>query len=362
MLNGSLTIGRLAGATLRIHWSALVVAVLLAVGLASEQLGILAASVGVVLFFASILAHELSHVVVARHYGVSTKSIDLWALGGVARLDHDPSTARAEGWIAAAGPLCSLAIGVVCYGTALLLNRADAPDAVVSVLGWVGVVNGALAVFNMLPGAPLDGGRVVKAVRWARHGNRYRAMREAGQAGRVIGWGLAALGLSLTFNGRPGLFIALTGFFIAINARAEISMAGVGERLDGVKVRDVTWFGVAETGSDMDADSMIWQRSRLGGAGAVAVRGADGALDGLVLEDQLWAIPAEQRPWVMLTSLMSPFSRLAQADPDDDLAAVLPKLNPLHPIVTVWREGRLLGVVPPKTLQAKLQLAQAPAA
>ena len=76
-----------------------------------------------------------------------------------------------------------------------------------------------------------------------------------------------------------------------------------------------------------------------------------------MLEDQLWAVPAEQRPWVMLTSLMAPFNRLAQADPDDDLASVLPKLNPLRPIVTVWRDGRLLGVVPPNTLRQKLQLA-----
>ncbi len=83
----------------------------------------------------------------------------------------------------------------------------------------------------------------------------------------------------------------LTGLFIAINARAEIAFADVSERLDGVTVGDLTWFGVAETGTDMDADSMIWQRSRLGGAGAVAVRGDDGELDGLVLEDQLWAVP-----------------------------------------------------------------------
>lgn len=360
MPTGSLTIGRLAGATLRIHWSAALIGVILALLLASRN-GWAVATAGVVLFFISILVHELAHAYVARHYGVGTKSIDLWALGGVARLEHEPRTPRADGWIAAAGPLASLAIGVVTFGSALLLNRVDGPELVVGMLASIGVLNGALALFNMLPGAPLDGGRVVRAVRWAQHGNRYRAMREAGQSGRFIGWGLAALGVGLTLNGRPGLWIALSGVFIAINARAEVMMAGVGERLDGLKVRDVTWFGVAETSPDMDADSMIWQRSRLGGAGAVAVRGNDGELDGLVLEDQLWAIPAEQRPWVMLTSLMAPFARLAQADPDDDLVSVLPKLNPLRPVVTVWREGRLLGVVPPKALQAKLQLAQAPA-
>ena len=249
-----------------------------------------------------------------------------------------------------------MVIGVVAYGAA-----TPAPPRRAGrrrhVLGWLGIVNAVLGVFNLLPGAPLDGGRIVRAVRWARHGNRYRAMREAGQAGRVIGWGLAAVGLALMLNDRPGLWLLVTGLFIALNARAEIAFADVSERLDGVTVGDLTWFGVAETGTDMDADSMIWQRSRLGGAGAVAVRGDDGELDGLVLEDQLWAVPAEQRPWVMLTSLMAPFSRLAKADPDDELASVLPRLNPLRPIVTVWRDGRLLGVVPPNALRQKLSLA-----
>ena len=90
------------------------------------------------------------------------------------------------------------------------------------------------------------------------------------------------------------------------------------------------------------------------GAGAVVVRNADGQLGGLVLEDQLWAIPSEHRPWVMLTSLMAPFDRLAQADPDDELAMVLPRVNPLRPIVTVWRDGRLLGVIPPTALRDRL--------
>ena len=143
--------------------------------------------------------------------------------------------------------------------------------------------------------------------------------------------------------------------FVGMNARAEVTYADISERLQGVLVGDLTWYGVAETGHDMDTDSMIWQRQRIGGAGAVAVRGDDGELDGLVLEDQLWAVPVEQRPWTMLTTLMAPFSRLARADPDDELATVLPRLNPLRPVVTVWRDGRLLGVVPPAAVKQQLQ-------
>ena len=359
MFTGSISLGRLAGASLRIHWSAILVATLLAMGLATSEseLGVLAASIGVVAFFASILGHELAHALVARRFGVATTSIDLWALGGVARLEHEPKTARAEGWIAAAGPLASIVDRRrrVRHGVRRLSpRRAGRPSSRCSA-GWASSTSRSAcstccparrstAVGSCAPSAGLE------------HGNRHRAMREAGQAGRVIGWAIAAAGLALMLNDRPGLWLLVTGVFIALNAKAEIAFANVSERLGGVTVGELTWFGVAETGTDMDADSMIWQRSRLGGAGAVAVRGDDGELDGLVLEDQLWAVPVEQRPWVMLTSLMAPFSRLAKADPDDELASVLPRLNPLRPVVTVWRDGRLLGVVPPNALRQKLQV------
>ena len=164
------------------------------------------ATIGVVAFFASILGHELAHAVVARRFGVATTSIDLWALGGVARLDREPQHGqgpRAGSPPPARSPASPSASSR--YGAALVGVRLDAPDTVVTVLGWLGIVNVALGVFNLLPGAPLDGGRIVRAVRWARHGNRYRAMREAGHAGRVIGWALAGFGLALMLNDRPGL-------------------------------------------------------------------------------------------------------------------------------------------------------------
>lgn len=353
MNTGSISLGRLAGATLRIHWSALLVAALLAASIA-DGVGVALASVGVALFFVSILVHEIGHAVVARRFGIGTSTIELWGLGGFARLERDARTPRAEGWIAAAGPLASAALGGLGLALAYGGDRLGLPEPVVALAGWLGLINLVLAVFNLLPGAPLDGGRIVRAVRWAQHGSRSRAMREAGTAGRVIGWGLAGVGIAMLANGRPGIWILLTGVFIAVNARAEINLAALSDRLGGLKVGELTWFGLAETGSDMDADSMIWQRQRLGGAGAVAVRNDDGQLGGLVLEEQLWAVPSDHRPWVMLTSLMMPFERLAQADPDDELAMVLPRLNPLRPVVTVWRDGRLLGVIPPAALRTRL--------
>lgn len=349
MTTGSIGLGRWAGIPVRAHWSMAFIAVLFGVSL-SQTLGIVLAALATAAFFASILAHEFGHALVARRFGVQTQSIDLWALGGVARLDREPPTPRADGLIAVAGPLVSLTLGGTLLGVAVALDSLT--------IGWVGFVNMILAVFNMLPGAPLDGGRVLRAFRWARTGDKYRAMRDAGNAGRVLGWSLVGIGVMLMFNGLNGIFISLTGLFIALNARAEILGSFIGEQLDGVKVRDLTWFGIAQAGTDMDADSMIWQRQRLGDAGAVAVVGEDGELDGLVLEEQLWAVPADRRAMVMLTQLMVPFNSLAKASPDEDLATVLPRLNPLRPVVTVWNGEKLLGIVPPKKLQARLEEAQ----
>jgi hypothetical protein len=207
----------------------------------------------------------------------------------------------------------------------------------------------------VLPGAPLDGGRIFRAVRWARHGQRYRAMREAAVAGSILGWGLVAVAVSLMLNGRSGIWLLVSGLFIILSARVDAATAVIGERLGPIKVNDDTWFGIAEVGPDMDVDSMLWQRTRLGGAGAVAVRGAAGTLDGLVLEDEMWAVPSEMRRWTMVTQLMAPFDRLPRADADDDLATVLPSVNPLRPVITVWRQGRLLGVVPPKVVRERIR-------
>ena len=347
---GSLSLGRIGGIPVRVHWSVGLVAILIGINL-SAGFGPVAGLVAVVAFFASILAHELGHAFVARRHGVGTDSIQLWALGGMARLDRESPTPKADGLIAAAGPAVSLVLGGAAVGAAFAFSSP--------VLFWLGGINLLLAVFNMLPGAPLDGGRVLRAWRWSRTGDRFRAAREAGNAGRVLGWSIGLVGLGLTFNGYNGIFLAVVGVFIALSARAEIMSSHFAESLSGVKVRDLTWFGVAEAGDDVDADAMIWNRSRLGEAGAVALDvDGDGVLDGVVLEESLWAIPADQRALVMLDSLMVPFSQTAQASPDDDLSSILPRLDPLRPVVTVWSDGKLSGMIPPARLKERLASAQ----
>lgn len=356
MNTGSLNLGNWLGIRVQMHWSVGLIALLLGASL-GQAIGWLAGGIGVIAFLGSILAHEFAHALTARRFDVGTESIQLWALGGVARLDREAPTAKAEGWIAAAGPLASFAVGAAAIGGWYLLDGRAGLEEFAALLGWLGVINAFLAIFNLLPGSPLDGGRILKAVRWGIHGDRHQAATEAGRAGVVLGWIMIAGGAALLLQAQSGFWLLITGLFILANARVEITSARISGQMAGIKVRDITWFGLASAGSDMDADSMLWQRQRLGSAGGVTVTDETGVPQGVVLEEELWDIPSEQRPWVMLTQLMVPFDRTAKASPDDDLSSVLPRLNPMRPIVTVWEDDRLVGMVPPKQLKARLEAA-----
>jgi Zn-dependent protease len=356
MTSGSLKLGSLLGIRVYLHWSVAVIAVLLASSLAGPA-GWGLAIAGVVGFLVSILVHEFSHALTARRFDVETESIQLWALGGIARLRSEAPTARAEGWIAVAGPLASAALAVTASTIWWIGDPGGRGADIWSLMLWLGVINAMLALFNLLPGAPLDGGRIVKAVRWGRHGNRFRATREAGYAGQVVAWAVIVAGFALLLRDQGGVWFMITGLFILVNAKVEIAGADLGERLDGITVGDLTWYGVAHAGPDMDADSMLWQRRRLGAAGGVAVTDDAGLVQGVAFEDEMWKVPADQRPWVMLTQLMVPFDRMARADADESLFAVLPRLDPRRPAITVWKDGRLVGLVSPEKMKARLDQA-----
>ena len=194
----TMPLGRVAGIRIGAHWSVLVMVVLIAWLLGAQVLPGLVphepavaywavAVPGAVTFIAALLAHELAHSLVARRYGVPVTSITLWALGGVSELGGEPPHARADLLIAAAGQATSLAAGLVFGGIAAVVRAGDGPVIAVAALGWLAVMNVFLAVFNLLPGAPLDGGRILRAALWMRHGDRARATQTAATAGRVLG-------------------------------------------------------------------------------------------------------------------------------------------------------------------------------
>jgi Zn-dependent protease len=148
-----------------------------------------------VLFYASLLAHEMGHALVARRKGVRVAGITLWLFGGVAKLEGEAATPGAALRIAGLGPLVSLAVAAIAALIAGALSVGGAHELFVGVFAWLAVINVILAIFNVMPASPLDGGRILQALLWMRHGDRVRASVSASRAGRVFGFLLIGLGL-----------------------------------------------------------------------------------------------------------------------------------------------------------------------
>ena len=351
-MGATLSIGRLAGTPVRVHWSLLIIAGVLAASL-SSALGMAAALVGVLGFVGSIVAHEIGHALIARRYGIGTSSIDLWALGGLARLEREAPTPRSEAAIAAAGPASSMAVGVLSAAVwALLRGRVGWEWA--SLAGWLAAVNVALGVFNMLPGSPLDGGRVVRAWRWARHGDRIRAMREASRIGIVVGWLVAGVGMLLSLRGFSSPMIIVAGVFIAMSARVEVAAADLRAEVNDVRLGDLMWWGVAEARPDVTVAQMRAQRSRLGAAEIVAISDAPGCHVGFVAENDLDRVSVEDASDVVLADIMTGWDSVVVATPEDLLVSVLDQIDPRRPLIVVSTGLTVSAVVPPSRLQARL--------
>ena len=287
----------------------------------------------------------------ARRYGVGVEGIDLWLLGGMARLSDEAPSPRAEWRIAVAGPLVSILCTALFIGGAIGLNALGDPGLLAAALAWLGVVNGILAVFNLLPAAPLDGGRILAAVLWKRRGDRLHAAETASQAGQFLGWVLIAWGLIGFVYGTGSLFTAFIGWFLLTAARQDVFAARARAALAGLTVGDAAWFGIARAGGHTDAATMLWERSRMGDVGLVAVERPDHSVQGLVSERQLWRVPDGVMGATPLAKIATPIDRFGRATPDEPLARALTRLNPFNPILTVWDGSRLVGVVTPQAVQ-----------
>ena len=210
------------------------------------------AVVSALLFFMSVVLHELGHALVARRNGIAITSINLWMFGGLANLRSDPRTPGAEFRVAAAGPvvtllvvLIAIAAGFGIYGSgefedALALQSRSNPAGGAVVLGWFANVNAFVLVINLLPALPLDGGRIMRALVWWRTGDRYRATRVAAAMGRGFAFLLGALGLYVIVMGSLlGLWLIAIAWFINAAARAAETQSAITSRLEGLKVADV---------------------------------------------------------------------------------------------------------------------------
>jgi Zn-dependent protease len=247
-MGGGLRIGRILGIPIFLHPTWFIVFLLVTLGLGGQLAGEhphwrgllrwLVAGGTSLLFFGSILLHELGHSVLARRHRVAVRSITLFVFGGVALMERDPDSPRAEFEIAIAGPLVS---ALLALGFTLLARGLPEASAPASLLDWLVRINLGIALFNLLPGFPLDGGRVLRSILWARGGDALRATRLAAGAGQAIAYGFIGMGAVyvLASGDFSGLWLAFVGWFVLQASGATIRQAGIESSLRGLLARDV---------------------------------------------------------------------------------------------------------------------------
>ncbi|MET8949039.1 site-2 protease family protein [Streptomyces sp. NPDC004542] len=359
-MNETLSLGRIAGVRVGLHWSVLVIFALVTVALARGRfpaahpgqapavywaLALLTA----VVFLGSLLVHELAHAVVARRNGVRVDGITLWMLGGAARLHDEAPTPAAELRIAGVGPLTSLLAGGVLAGVAAGLDALHVSGLVVEAFAWLAAINVLLAVFNALPAAPLDGGRLLRAFLWHRTGDRLRATRGASSAGRALGWLLVVAGFVAVLYGRDlsGLWPALIGWFLIAAATAEARQAEMRNLLGGVPVSRV----MTPNPVTVPATATLAGFLAEGPFGhyrhsAFPVLAADGSVGGVLTLRQIDATPPQARAGTTVRDVMRPLGDVVVAAPGEPVLDLLPRLetSPLRRAL-ILDEGRLVGIL-----------------
>jgi len=206
----------------------------------------------------------------------------------------------------------------------------------------------------MLPGSPLDGGRVVRAWRWSRHGDRLRAMREASRIGIVVGWLVAGVGVLLSLRGFSSPMIVVAGVFIAMSARVEVAAADLRAVVSDVRLGELMWWGIAEARPDTTVAQMRAERSRLGAAEIVAISDVPGSHVGFVVEHDLVRVPAVEADHLLLAEIMTGWDSVVVARPEDLLESVMDRIDPQRPLIVVSCGSTASAVVPPSRLRARL--------
>jgi Zn-dependent protease/predicted transcriptional regulator len=369
-------IGEIAGISIHADWSLLIIFGLITLGLGSglfpawhpgwsAALVWTTALMAAVVFFASVLVHELSHALVGRANGLSVRRITLFMFGGLAHLEGEPPTWRAELWMAVAGPLTSLALGAGCLAVAAMAGpvaidparptealRSLSPTA--TLLLWLGPVNVMLGLFNLVPGFPLDGGRVLRAALWGATGDFRRATRLASQAGQAFAWLLVGtgaammVGLRVPFFGTGlvgGLWLVFIGWFLNNAAVVSYRQVLVREFLEDVPVDRLMRTRLVGVPSSMTVAALVDEVVIASGQRTFPVED-EGRFVGLVALRDLHAPGRAAWERTTVAQVMTPVERLVTVVPGTravDVLALLGKQDVNQ--VPVVDGGRLVGLV-----------------
>jgi len=369
-------LARIAGIDVYLDWSLAIIFMLVTFSLGAvafpswhPQWGPLTiwatAAAAAVLFFASVLTHEMSHALVGRRYGIDVPTITLFVFGGMAHMREEPQAWRAELMMAVAGPITSLLLGglFIWIGGLLAGPLPDTVDPaefvsslspVATLLFWLGPINVILGIFNLVPGFPLDGGRVLRAALWGATGDIVRATRWASNAGRAVAWLLIAtgfamaLGVQVPFFGAGlggGLWLALIGWFLHNAAVASYRQMLVRESLLEVPVRRLMTTEQRFVAPDLTVRRFVDEHLLRGDQRAFAVVDG-GRLVGLVCLKDVHRLPREEWDARAVADIMTGAGELATLSPDDDGVAALNALNGRNVNqVPVVEGGRIVGIV-----------------
>jgi Zn-dependent protease len=328
---------KIFGIQIGLHYSWLLIAVLVVLSLAGQfaatnprwgtnviwGLAVLTA----LLFFASIVVHELSHAAVAKARGLPVRSITLFALGGVAQIEKEASDAKTEFWMGIAGPITSAIIGAVCLSIAWAIGwtpTENQQSPLAAMLGWLGVINIALAVFNMIPGFPLDGGRVLRAIIWWITGNASRATRVATRIGQLVAFVFILVGLFRFFGGAgfAGLWLTFIGWFLLDAARSTYAQFETIERLRGLRVRDVMASDCPVIDGNTNLQTFVDDYLLRSGQRCFIVED-NGQVAGMLTAHEVKAVEREKWPKLNVRDAMLPLAKLHGVRPTTSLTEAL---------------------------------------
>lgn len=354
---GSLRAGRIAGIRIEIHVSWVILLALLTVSLATGWFPYAlpnhttgtywaAGVVAAVLLFVSVLAHELGHSLVARARHLPVRSITLFVFGGVSNLEQEPPTAATEFQVALVGPAVSAILGAITWPIGLaVIPHADVAG---TILVYLGLANLLLAVFNLIPAFPLDGGRVLRAAFWALTSDPRRATRWASRIGQAIALLFILGGLWEVFHGRilGGAWTGFIGLFLMNAARGADAQAVLESMLRGVAVQDVMNPEPLSVPATMTVREVLDGPLAAEGAHAAPVVRA-GQFLGLVTLSDARKVPEEQWDETLVGHVMIPLERVFAVAPEDSVGEALSLMNAVHvdqfPVVQGWRLAGMLG-------------------
>ncbi len=360
---------RVRGVPVKIGWSWFIVLALIFWSLASSLFPsaypglsgpayLLMAGIATILFFASLLLHELSHTLRSQHEGVPVRSISLWLFGGVSEMDEPLPTPAAEFRVVIAGPLASAALAVVFFGIAAGGRALAVPDAVVGVADYLARINGLLLAFNLVPALPLDGGRLLHALLWWRSGDRSTATIHAAIAGRTFAALLAAAGVISLLIGSSlsGVWFLLLGWFVYDAVRREVVAARATQALDRLRVRDLMVSDLGTVGPATTIEEFARSLGPRPTQSAYPVVDGD-RLVGLLVLRSAGAVPMDQRGTVRIAEVMLPADRVPVLHPDDamaDAARVVGR-EPGRAVVVQGPNAEIVGLLSASDLSRALQ-------